>query len=195
MKTLKIFFVKKYFEPEIQIKLTKELLKFANSSIDISDGLIADLEKLINKQNLSYMLNLNSVPISKNLNKVYRWDLEERFLHESLRVKDFNFFDCIDVDNDDQNDIVNDGVPGNDETIDNSELDLVHEDMQWQPAFHGSSQIGKEAFGEYLKGWHDAMENVVYTPVNWLPGVLADTGLPDGSVRSYGKWTGVHTEI
>ena len=33
--------------------------------------------------------------ISKNLNKVYRWDLEERFLHESLRVKDFNFFDCM----------------------------------------------------------------------------------------------------
>ncbi|MDA9192828.1 nuclear transport factor 2 family protein [Flavobacteriaceae bacterium] len=75
-----------------------------------------------------------------------------------------------------------------------AQLDLVHEDMQWQPAFHGSSQIGKEAFGEYLKGWHDAMENVVYTPVNYLPGVLAETGLQDGSVRSYGKWTGVHTE-
>ena len=27
-----------------------------------------------------------------------------------------------------------------------AQLDLVHEDMQWQPAFHGSSQIGKEAF-------------------------------------------------
>ena len=74
-----------------------------------------------------------------------------------------------------------------------AQLDLVHEDLQWQPAFHGSSQIGKEGFGEYLKGWHDLMENVVYTPVNYLPGVLAETGLPDGSVRSYGKWTGIHT--
>ena len=72
------------------------------------------------------------------------------------------------------------------------QLDLVHEDLQWQPAFHGTSQIGKEAFGEYLKGWHDLMENVVYTPTNYLPGVLAETGLPDGSVRSYGKWTGTH---
>ena len=37
-KKLKKYFIKKYFEPEIQIKLTKKLLKFANSSIDISDG-------------------------------------------------------------------------------------------------------------------------------------------------------------
>ena len=44
-KKLKNYFVKKYFEPEIQIKLAKELLKFANSSIDISDGLIDDLKK------------------------------------------------------------------------------------------------------------------------------------------------------
>lgn len=72
-----------------------------------------------------------------------------------------------------------------------AQLDLVHEDLLWQPAFHGSPQIGKKEFGEYLKGWHDAMEDVVYTPTNYLPGVLAETNLPDGSVRSYGKWTGV----
>ncbi len=75
-----------------------------------------------------------------------------------------------------------------------AQLDLVHEDMQWQPAFHGSAQIDKAGFGEYLKGWHDVMEDVTYTAVNWLPGVLAETGQPDGSVRTYGKWTGVHTE-
>ena len=49
-KKLKKYFIKKYFEPEIQIKLTKKLLKFANSSIDISDGLIDDLRKMLNKQ-------------------------------------------------------------------------------------------------------------------------------------------------
>ena len=63
----KSYFVKKYFEPEIQIKLTKELLKFANSSIDISDGLIDDLEKMINKQKLSYKICEDQIPISKNL--------------------------------------------------------------------------------------------------------------------------------
>ena len=51
-KKLKKYFIKKYFEPEIQIKLTKKLLKFANSSIDISDGLIDDLKKMMNKQKL-----------------------------------------------------------------------------------------------------------------------------------------------
>ena len=66
-KKTKDYFVKKYFEPVVQIKLTKELLKFANSSIDISDGLIDDLEKLINKQKLSYKIWEEQVPISKNL--------------------------------------------------------------------------------------------------------------------------------
>ena len=66
-KKLKTYFVKKYFEPEIQINLTKELIKFANSSIDISDGLIDDLQKMINRQKLSYNIWEEKIPISKNL--------------------------------------------------------------------------------------------------------------------------------
>jgi thiamine-monophosphate kinase len=66
-KKLKNYFIKKYYEPEIQIKLTTKLLKFANSSIDISDGLIGDLEKMINKQKLSYKILEEKIPISKNL--------------------------------------------------------------------------------------------------------------------------------
>ena len=66
-KKFKNYFIKKYFEPEIQIKLSTELLKFANSSIDISDGLIDDLEKMINKQKLSYKIWEEQIPISKNL--------------------------------------------------------------------------------------------------------------------------------
>jgi thiamine-monophosphate kinase len=64
---LKSYFIKKYFEPDIQIKLTNELLKFANSSIDISDGLLDDLEKMINNQKLSYEIWEEKVPISRNL--------------------------------------------------------------------------------------------------------------------------------
>ena len=66
-KKLKNYFIKKYFEPEIQIKLTRKLLKFANSSIDISDGLIDDLEKMLNKQKLSYKIWEEQIPISRNL--------------------------------------------------------------------------------------------------------------------------------
>ncbi len=71
-KKLKHYFIKKYFEPDIQIKLTSELLKFANSSIDISDGLLDDLEKMINNQELSYEIWEEKVPISRNLQSYLR---------------------------------------------------------------------------------------------------------------------------
>ena len=64
------FFIKKYYHPDIQIKLTNYLFKFANTSIDISDGLIGDLEKMINKQNFSFLINESKIPISSNLNKL-----------------------------------------------------------------------------------------------------------------------------
>ena len=66
-KKINDYFIDKYFKPNIQIALSKKLLNFANSSIDISDGLIADLEKMMNFQKLSYLLNENKIPISKNL--------------------------------------------------------------------------------------------------------------------------------
>ena len=62
------FFIKKYFLPDLPHKLQKYLIKFANSSIDISDGLIADLNKLVNNQKVGYNLYLDKIPISKKLN-------------------------------------------------------------------------------------------------------------------------------
>jgi thiamine-monophosphate kinase len=71
-KKINDYFVKNYYEPNIQINFTKELLKLANSSIDISDGLIADLEKMINNQNLSYQINEHKIPISKILIMIFK---------------------------------------------------------------------------------------------------------------------------
>ena len=67
---LKKYFINKYYLPNLHLKLTNKLQKFANTSIDISDGLISDLEKLINKQKLSYRINLQTIPISKNLSNL-----------------------------------------------------------------------------------------------------------------------------
>ena len=64
------FFINKYYQPEIQIKLCGHLLKLANTSIDISDGLFDDLKKMINRQNLSFKLYEKSLPISLNLKKL-----------------------------------------------------------------------------------------------------------------------------
>ncbi len=64
------FFINKYYQPELQIKLCDHLLKLANTSIDISDGLVDDLKKMINRQNLSFKLYEKSLPISLNLKKL-----------------------------------------------------------------------------------------------------------------------------
>ncbi len=66
----KLFFVDKYYKPDLPINLTKYLLNFANSSIDVSDGLIDDLSKMINRQNLSFHLYGNKIPVSKKLRNV-----------------------------------------------------------------------------------------------------------------------------
>jgi len=63
----KIFFIDKYYKPELPLNLTKYLLKFANSSIDVSDGLIEDLSKMINRQRLSFHLFENEIPVSNKL--------------------------------------------------------------------------------------------------------------------------------
>ena len=69
-KELKEYFINKYYLPDLHLNLTKKLFNFANTSIDVSDGLITDLQKLIFNQKLSFKIYLNSVPISQNLNRL-----------------------------------------------------------------------------------------------------------------------------
>ena len=80
-KHLSKYFIMKYYLPELHLDLAKKLLNFANTSIDISDGLFADLDKLINKQKLSYKISLTDVPISKKL--------KDMILQKKLKKIDF----------------------------------------------------------------------------------------------------------
>ena len=64
---LKKYFIKQFYCPNLPHKIYKEIHKFANTSMDISDGLITDMSKLINKQKLSFDINVNKIPISKKL--------------------------------------------------------------------------------------------------------------------------------
>ena len=64
---LKKYFVNQFYCPNLPYKIYKKIHKFANTSMDISDGLITDMNKLINKQKLSFEINVNKIPISKNL--------------------------------------------------------------------------------------------------------------------------------
>ena len=66
----KKYFINKFYKPDISLKKINILKKFANSSIDISDGLVGDLCRLINNQDLYFQINLNLIPTSKNFNDV-----------------------------------------------------------------------------------------------------------------------------
>ena len=71
-KKLSTYFINQYYKAVIQYSLTDHLNKFATSSIDLSDGLISDLEKLTNKQKNSYQLFFDKIPVSKNLNSLLK---------------------------------------------------------------------------------------------------------------------------
>ena len=64
---LKNYFTNQFYCPNLPYKICNHLNKFANTSMDISDGLISDLSKLINKQKLSFKIYANKIPISNNL--------------------------------------------------------------------------------------------------------------------------------
>ncbi|MAH52096.1 MAG: thiamine-phosphate kinase [Candidatus Pelagibacter sp.] len=71
-KKLQKYFIKKYYCPDIPYKITNHLNTFANTSMDISDGLIGDIKKLINNLNLSFEIYLDQIPISVPLKTYLR---------------------------------------------------------------------------------------------------------------------------
>ena len=74
----KKYFINKFYLPKINSNFSKYLTKFANTSIDISDGLLIDLNKMINNQNISSEIYYDKIPISNNL-KIF---LKENFLEK-----------------------------------------------------------------------------------------------------------------
>ena len=75
---LKKYFVNKYYCPDIPYNFSKYLFNFANTSIDISDGLISDMTRLINSQKLSFSIDIDKIPISKKLNNFLKKDKKSK---------------------------------------------------------------------------------------------------------------------
>ena len=61
------YFINKFYLPKINLKFSKYLTKLANTSIDISDGLLIDLNKMINTQKISSEIYYDKIPISSKL--------------------------------------------------------------------------------------------------------------------------------
>ena len=68
----KKYFIDKYYSPNLPIKFSSYLYKIANCSMDISDGLVIDLNKLINKQKFGYLIDINKIPISNQLKQLIK---------------------------------------------------------------------------------------------------------------------------
>lgn len=64
---LKKYFFNQYYCPQLPFNIHSSIKKIANTSMDISDGLISDMSKLINKQKLSFEIDINKIPISNML--------------------------------------------------------------------------------------------------------------------------------
>ena len=70
---------------------------------------------------------------------------------------------------------------------------LVSKDINSIPPFYGSEPQGYEPFIQLVEGYQNAYDELNYTAKAWLPGTDREGNL-DGSVRTYGNWTGVHAE-
>ena len=75
---LRKYFISKYYLPSINLKMINFLHKFANTSIDISDGLLIDLDKMTKQQKYGFLIRLEDINISSQL---------KNFLNKNKRFK------------------------------------------------------------------------------------------------------------
>ena len=62
------YFIQKFYLPDLPYKFSRKIHLFANSSIDISDGIFQDLKHILSNSNLSSEIFVNNVPVSVHLN-------------------------------------------------------------------------------------------------------------------------------
>ena len=80
-KKLKNYFIKKYYQPNLAFGFHRELKKFASSSMDLSDGLLIDLKKLICDKKLGFIIDFNLLPKSFYFNKLAKKNITSLFKH------------------------------------------------------------------------------------------------------------------
>lgn len=68
----------------------------------------------------------------------------------------------------------------------------VSDTVTWNSAAYGDTIHSKAHWMESLKYWMDNWDSLHLVDPIYLAGVNPDTNTPDGSVRYYGRWDGVH---
>ena len=75
--------------PSINLKMIEFLQKFANTSIDISDGLLIDLKKMIRQQKYGFSINLDDIKISSQLKKFLSTNKKFKFENTIFNGDDY----------------------------------------------------------------------------------------------------------
>lgn len=75
------YLLARYYRPQARIELGLELVSLANAAIDISDGLLADLEHIAKASGLAARVDSWKVPLSSELNAIVS---PEQALHYAL---------------------------------------------------------------------------------------------------------------
>ena len=63
----KKYFINSFYRPDLPFKFSKKIHLFANSSIDLSDGLFQDLNHVLSFSNLTSIIYDKNIPISSKL--------------------------------------------------------------------------------------------------------------------------------
>ena len=73
------YLIERFFRPAARIDVGQAIIGCASSSIDISDGLIGDLEKILSASEVGAILNIEDVPLSKEMLKTYELKKSQAF--------------------------------------------------------------------------------------------------------------------
>ena len=65
------YLVDRYLLPQPRLELASAILKYASSSMDISDGLVGDLEKLCHASGVSAQIEVANIPFSEALRRKF----------------------------------------------------------------------------------------------------------------------------
>ncbi len=68
------YLIKRFYTPEIDFALSQALLGVAHSAMDVSDGLLQDLQHICNASNVGAVIYCEKLPIAKALLTVFDFD-------------------------------------------------------------------------------------------------------------------------
>ena len=65
------YLIERFFRPTARVDIGQAIMDYASSSIDISDGLIGDLKKIMSASDVGALINIDDIPLSKEMLKIY----------------------------------------------------------------------------------------------------------------------------